>query len=219
MRLLQGHMSAANNEVLLEISDLETHFPFGGRWVGRRRWVRAVDGVNLDVKRGEVLGLVGESGSGKTTLGRSVLRLIEPTGGSVRFDGIDVLGLAGREMRRLRKRGRGSALVVLLMLVAVPASPFALWRIPDGEPVTVEGQIHYKVLDRAPDPLEALSPDPCPFSGRQVIPLVGQVHWRPIRRLPDPGLTRKEHRLDDDDAADVVGGRVALEPDTGTDLR
>ncbi len=104
MCVLQGHMSTVTGDVLLEVRDLETHFPFGGRWVGARRWVRAVDGVNLEVRRGEVLGLVGESGSGKTTLGRSVLRLIEPTAGSVRFDGIDVLGLSGREMRRMRKR-------------------------------------------------------------------------------------------------------------------
>ncbi len=97
-------MSTVTNDILLEVSDLETHFPFGGRWKGARRWVRAVDGVSLNVRRGEVLGLVGESGSGKTTLARSVLRLVEPTAGSVRFDGIDVLGLSAREMRRLRKR-------------------------------------------------------------------------------------------------------------------
>ena len=97
-------MIESTSDILLKVSDLQTYFPFGGRWVGRRRWVRAVDGVNLSVKRGELLGLVGESGSGKTTLGRSVLRLIEPTGGSIQFDGIDVLGLSGVEMRRLRKR-------------------------------------------------------------------------------------------------------------------
>ncbi len=97
-------MIESANDVLLDVSDLEVRFPFGGRWVGRRRWVRAVDGVNLTVKRGEVLGLVGESGSGKTTLGRAVLRLIEPTSGSIHFDGIDVLALPGVEMRRLRKR-------------------------------------------------------------------------------------------------------------------
>ncbi len=91
-------------DILLNVSDLKTYFPFGGRWLGARRWVRAVDGVDLTVKRGEVLGLVGESGSGKTTFGRSVLRLIEPTSGSIQFDGIDVLGLSGVQMRRLRKR-------------------------------------------------------------------------------------------------------------------
>jgi peptide/nickel transport system ATP-binding protein len=69
---------------LLQVRQLRTWFPSGGRWFGKRRWIRAVDGVDLDVARGEVLGIVGESGSGKTTLGRSVLRLVEPTGGSLR---------------------------------------------------------------------------------------------------------------------------------------
>jgi oligopeptide transport system ATP-binding protein len=97
-------MSVSGKNVLLEVSNLETHFPFGRRWFGTHQWVRAVDGISLDIKRGEILGVVGESGSGKTTLGRSILCLIEPTGGSVRFDGVDVMGLSSREMRQMRRR-------------------------------------------------------------------------------------------------------------------
>lgn len=72
-----------------------------GRTLGT---VRAVDGVDLAVRRGECLALVGESGSGKTTVARCALRLIEPTDGSVRFDGEDLLALGPRELRRRRRR-------------------------------------------------------------------------------------------------------------------
>jgi len=92
------------SDALLEVTALETWFPLGGRWLGTREWVRAVDDVDLCIGRGEVLGVVGESGSGKTTLGRSILRLVEPTGGSVRFDGREVLTLPRAEMRALRRR-------------------------------------------------------------------------------------------------------------------
>jgi peptide/nickel transport system ATP-binding protein len=90
---------------LLEIRALTKVFPlgesiFGG---GGRSEVRAVDGVSLEIRAGETLGLVGESGSGKSTLGRLVLRLIEPTSGSIVFEGRDLLSTSRGEMRRLRR--------------------------------------------------------------------------------------------------------------------
>jgi oligopeptide/dipeptide ABC transporter ATP-binding protein len=91
-------------ETLLRVSALKTYFPFGNRWFGKRKWVRAVDGVDLHLERSEILGVVGESGSGKTTLGRSVLRLTEPTAGTMQFDGNDLLALKGRELRAIRRR-------------------------------------------------------------------------------------------------------------------
>jgi oligopeptide transport system ATP-binding protein len=90
---------------LVEIRNLTKVFPlgesiFGG---GARGEVRAVDDVSLDIRSGETLGLVGESGSGKSTLGRLVLRLIEPTSGSVVFEGRDLLAASHTELRRLRR--------------------------------------------------------------------------------------------------------------------
>ena len=90
---------------LLEIAGLRKEFPVRRGLLGRMLGtVRAVDGVDLAVKRGECLALVGESGSGKTTVARCALRLVEPTAGSVRFDGEDLLALPPRELRRRRRR-------------------------------------------------------------------------------------------------------------------
>src|SRR4051812_35824644 len=84
---------------LLEVRDLVKDYPDA-----RRGSFRAVDGVSFDIAAGETLGIVGESGCGKTTLGRMILRLIEPTSGSVRFDGTDVLAASSGNLRRLRRQ-------------------------------------------------------------------------------------------------------------------
>src|SRR6476620_7430773 len=90
---------------LLSVRGLTKHFPLKkglfGKTVGA---VRAVDGVSFDVMPGETLGLVGESGCGKSTTGRMILRLIEPTAGSIEFDGIDLVKLDNKQMRRLRRK-------------------------------------------------------------------------------------------------------------------
>ena len=90
---------------LVEVDDLRTHFRVRRGWFGGDRGVvRAVDGVSLRVAPGETLGLVGESGCGKSTLGRTVLRLIEPTAGTIRFEGTDITPLTQRELRPYRRR-------------------------------------------------------------------------------------------------------------------
>ena len=99
----------AGDEPLVSIRDLQTFYTirgsFADRLVGREAGVvRAVDGVSLDIRRGEVLGLVGESGSGKTTLGRTLLGLARASGGSVRFEGEEIAGLPERRLREVRRR-------------------------------------------------------------------------------------------------------------------
>ena len=94
----------AGAEPILEVTDLVKHFPIKAgilfdKQIGA---VKAVDGVSFSVRPGETLGLVGESGCGKSTLSRSVLQLIAPTSGSVRFDGREITGLAASELRKLR---------------------------------------------------------------------------------------------------------------------
>ncbi len=96
-------MNPPRNEAILDIEDLKMYFPVT-RGLLRRKVadVKAVDGVTFKLKRGETLGLVGESGCGKTTIGRCVLRLYQPTGGQVLFEGEDISSLPESEMRRIR---------------------------------------------------------------------------------------------------------------------
>jgi peptide/nickel transport system ATP-binding protein/oligopeptide transport system ATP-binding protein len=98
---------SANGEgtPLIEVRDLVKHFPVRGGVLQRTvAAVKAVDGVNLTIRRGETLGLVGESGCGKTTVGRLILRLIDATSGTIHFDGTDISRLKGSALRPFRRR-------------------------------------------------------------------------------------------------------------------
>jgi len=97
-------MAWTANDPLVSVSDLKVWFPVASgvmqRTVGH---VHAVDGVDLEIKAGETVGLVGESGCGKSTLGRTVIRLLKPTGGTVRFKGEDITHIRGEHLRGLRR--------------------------------------------------------------------------------------------------------------------
>lgn len=89
---------------MVEVEGLKKHFTTKSDFLGRvTEKVRAVDGVDFSIEEGETFGLVGESGSGKTTIGRSILRLIEPTAGTIRIDGQDITELSGKELRKFRR--------------------------------------------------------------------------------------------------------------------
>ena len=93
-----------SNGKLLVVQNLKKHFPVKKGVFSRvSAWVKAVDDISFHIGPGETLGLVGESGCGKTTAGRTILRLIEPTGGRVDFEGKDVASLTGQELRSVRK--------------------------------------------------------------------------------------------------------------------
>jgi oligopeptide transport system ATP-binding protein len=96
---------SVNGAPLLEVNDLVKYFPIKkgiliGRTVGA---VQAVDGVSFEIPKGETMGLVGESGCGKSTLARTILQLLEPTSGSIKFDGEEIAGLSKRQMRPFRR--------------------------------------------------------------------------------------------------------------------
>jgi len=123
-----------NSKDLVQVQNLIKYYPvYGG--VLRRvvAWVKAVDDVSFTIHEGETLGLVGESGCGKSTIGHTMLRLIEPTGGAVNFDGVNVFGLRGAALKAMRR-----AMQIVFQDPYASLDP----RLPIGESIAEGLQIH-----------------------------------------------------------------------------
>jgi oligopeptide/dipeptide ABC transporter ATP-binding protein len=150
---------------LLEISHLQKHFPVAGRGV-----VQAVQDVSFAVAAGEVVGLVGESGSGKTTVGRMILRLIEPTGGRIVFDGVDLRAASPSAMRKLRRRMQiifqdpFASLNPTMSVGAIIGEALDIHAIARGP---ARGARIVDLLHRVGLPAEAMGRYPHEFSGGQ----------------------------------------------------
>jgi peptide/nickel transport system ATP-binding protein len=157
---------------LLEVRDLKVHFPIRRGVLIERQIgaVRAVDGVDLSVERGTSFGLVGESGCGKSTLGRAVLRLTEPTSGSIVFDGIDVRAQHGESLRRLRSRMQMvfqdplSSLDPRQDVQSILVEPLEVHGVATGAEARRRAA---ELLDRVGLPASALGRFPHEFSGGQ----------------------------------------------------
>ncbi|MFA5885211.1 MAG: ABC transporter ATP-binding protein [Acidimicrobiia bacterium] len=175
----------ADDQPLLRVRGLEKVFPVKKGLMRRTvAHVRAVDGVSFDIGKGEILGLVGESGSGKSTTGRLILRLIEPTAGSVELEGQDVLALKGEKLRTVRRE--------MQMVFQDPYSsldPLATVADIVGEPF----QVHFRMTRKERD--------------EKVVALLEQVGMSShhLRRFPAAFSGGQRQRI-------AVARALALEP-------
>ena len=156
---------------LLSVRDLTKHFPIKKGLFGRTAGaVRAVDGVSFDVMPGETLGLVGESGCGKSTTGRMILRLIEPTAGSIEFDGVELTKLDSGSMRALRRKIQVifqdpfSSLNPRMTVGAIIREGLTIHKIADG--AAADARVR-QLLDEVGLRSEYMSRYPHEFSGGQ----------------------------------------------------
>ena len=177
--------AAADDGVLVKVERLSKTFKIKGEGLVGHELITAVDDVSLELRRGEVLGIVGESGSGKSTLARCMLHLIEPTSGTVRFDGQDLGGLGVRQLRRLRLQMQmifqdpASSLDPRMRVGRILAEPLrihGLWGTPGHDQQALRDLIELVQL-----PPDSLSRFPHEFSGgqRQRIAIARSLTARP----------------------------------------
>ena len=158
-------------EPLLQVDNLKMYFPVrSGIFLRQAGWVKAVDDVSFNIYPGETLGLVGESGCGKSTIGKSIVRLLKPTGGSIRFNGNNIARLSQRKMRPLRPhiqmvfQDPAESLNQRQSIGQIVAEPFVIHRM--GTPAARRAWVR-GLLDRVGLPDSAIDRFPFEFSGGQ----------------------------------------------------
>ena len=169
----RAHRSRVAGEPLIEVRDLVKEFPIKGSYLVRRQLgaVHAVDGVSFDVLRGETFGIVGESGCGKSTTARLLLRLLDPTAGSVRFDGREIAGLSTKDMKPLRREMQMifqdpySSLNPRRTVGTIISEPFGIHGIHDGK--AARKRSVQELMDRVGLNPEHYNRYPHEFSGGQ----------------------------------------------------